>query len=242
MMVDKVQFETEIAEMKLDEEVPLYNKQRAEMIYLLLKKKGVKRVLDVGCGLGKVTTYLSKKGLDATGIDISPRLIALAKKKASNLDVNTTFEAVDLERYNPTEKFDAVLFAGVLEHIDAEVTMMRNSKKVLKENGHIVITDKPAFHSLFTKRDARIGHIRRYSKKSLRRKLSLAGYKEINIKYYNFLMLFGTLYLLLFNKDEYPYGSGGKSMNTFLNFWYKNFENKFLFPIGDRLIATAKPK
>ncbi|OIJ88496.1 class I SAM-dependent DNA methyltransferase [Streptomyces colonosanans] len=35
---------------------------------------------DLGCGPGRVTTYLDKLGLDAFGIDLSPEMIAVARK------------------------------------------------------------------------------------------------------------------------------------------------------------------
>ncbi|MER7515732.1 class I SAM-dependent methyltransferase [Streptomyces sp. NPDC126499] len=37
-------------------------------------------VADVGCGPGKVTAYLTRAGVDAFGIDLSPRMVALARR------------------------------------------------------------------------------------------------------------------------------------------------------------------
>ncbi len=37
-------------------------------------------VLDVGCGPGQVTAYLAKRGLDVSGIDLSPRMIEHARR------------------------------------------------------------------------------------------------------------------------------------------------------------------
>lgn len=85
------QFQTELAEMTLDREVEKYNDQRAEGIYKLIRKTGARRILDVGCGLGKVTIYLAQKGLDITGIDISGRLISLAKQKSFEKNVPVNF-------------------------------------------------------------------------------------------------------------------------------------------------------
>jgi SAM-dependent methyltransferase len=37
-------------------------------------------VLDVGCGPGTVTAYLAERGLDASGVDLSPRMIENARR------------------------------------------------------------------------------------------------------------------------------------------------------------------
>ena len=241
-MNEKEQLETEIAEMRLDEETPFYNEQRAASIHKILKKANAQRVLDVGCGLGKVTTYLAQQGLDVTGIDISERLIKLAKEKAQKSGLNIHFEVVELDKYVVEEKFDAVLFAGVLEHIEEEGKMMFDAKRLMKEDGKIVITDITAFQFLFMERDRRVGHLRRYTMNRMRKKLEAQGYENIQMKYYNFLMLFGTLYLLIFKKKEYPYGILNPVVNKLIYWWYKHLENNFIFPVADRFIAVASPK
>jgi ubiquinone/menaquinone biosynthesis C-methylase UbiE len=38
-------------------------------------------VLDVGCGPGDVTAYLAERGLDVSGVDLSPRMIAHARRR-----------------------------------------------------------------------------------------------------------------------------------------------------------------
>lgn len=239
-MNSQEQFETEEAEMALDEEVPGYNEQRAEAIYRILKKHNIHRVLDVGCGLGKVTVYLAEKGLDIIGIDISPRMIDLAKKKAREHQVSIDFQAAELNQFLTTKQFDGVLFAGVLEHIENEEQMMRDAQRVLKESGKIIIFDIPLFPWLYHPRDRRVGHLRRYTKSMILNKLTAQGYTNIQLTPYNFLMFFGSLYLLLFKKEEYPYGAVNRVTNTVLHWWYKYLENNFIFPIGDRLIAVAQ--
>ncbi|MBI3026871.1 class I SAM-dependent methyltransferase [Candidatus Woesearchaeota archaeon] len=236
------QYETEAAEMALDRETPLYNEQRAEAIYKLLKSINAYRILDVGCGLGKVSVYLAGKGLDVTGIDISPRLIKLAKDKAKKNKLKVRFECIRLEKIHPKEKFDAVLFAGVLEHIEHEERMMAEARRVLKNNGKILVFDMPTFEWLYTERDRRIGHTKRYTKKLLREKLEKAGYSDIKLAYYNFFCLIPTIYLLITKKKEYPYGALNPALNKLIYWWYKYVENKFIFPIGDRLIAIGTSK
>ncbi|MGY4098212.1 class I SAM-dependent methyltransferase [Nocardia sp. R16R-3T] len=64
------------------------------------------RVADLGCGEGRITAYLAKLGLDIFGIDLSPRLLELARAQYPTLE----FEEGSLE-YLDTG--DAAL-AGIL--------------------------------------------------------------------------------------------------------------------------------
>ena len=238
-MNSQEQYETEKAEKALEKFVPEYNIQRAEAIYKILKNENVHRVLDVGCGLGKVTVHLAKRGMDVTGVDISPDLIYLAKEKALKNNVNVKFILGELNKVEFKKKFDAVLFAGVLEHVEDEVSMMNAAKKSIKKNGKIVVFDLSTFDFLYSPRDKRIGHTKRYSKALSHRLLSEAGYSDIKLIYYNFLMLFGSLYLWIFKKEEYPYSALNPQLNKLIGLWYKHIENRFIFPIGDRIIAIG---
>ena len=51
----------------------------------LVTKTGKPRVLDVGCGSGVATAALAAAGLDVTGIDLSPNMIAQARQRNPGL-------------------------------------------------------------------------------------------------------------------------------------------------------------
>ena len=42
-------------------------------------------VLDIGCGVGRVTSYLHSRGLNVSGIDLSPEMIAVARRAHPHL-------------------------------------------------------------------------------------------------------------------------------------------------------------
>jgi ubiquinone/menaquinone biosynthesis C-methylase UbiE len=52
------------------------------------------RVVDVGCGPGRITAHLAELGLDVHGIDLSPAMVAEARRRHPELD----FEVGDLQR------------------------------------------------------------------------------------------------------------------------------------------------
>jgi 2-polyprenyl-3-methyl-5-hydroxy-6-metoxy-1,4-benzoquinol methylase len=74
-----------------------------------------KNVLDIGCGEGDLATMISFAGAERVhAIDYSDKAIDISKKRI-NLD-NVFFECMDGN--DVTDKYDVIVMAGVLEHID----------------------------------------------------------------------------------------------------------------------------
>ena len=76
------------------------------------------RVLDFGCGVGRLTLALSPQADQVIGVDISPPHLRLAEERASQVGIaNVLFEAIaaidDLDRYRG---FDLVISLIVLQH------------------------------------------------------------------------------------------------------------------------------
>src|SRR5664279_5627086 len=81
-------------------------------VFLALVRSGavLGRVLDVGCGTGEHALMAAELGLDATGIDSSPRAIALAEQKAKGRGLAPRFLVADaLEIGSRNEHYDTVL-------------------------------------------------------------------------------------------------------------------------------------
>ena len=77
------------------------------------------RVLDVGCGTGEHALMAAELGLDATGVDFSPKAIRLAEQKARERNLDPHFvvaDALDLE--SSGDKFDTVLDCGLFHVFD----------------------------------------------------------------------------------------------------------------------------
>lgn len=78
----------------------------------LLEERGVRSVLDVGCGNGRFLEMAAERGYDGVGIDISERMREIAKERG--VDVYSAINDVSRE-------FDAaVLIADVLNYIPKE--------------------------------------------------------------------------------------------------------------------------
>lgn len=77
------------------------------------------RVLDVGCGVGRWSSLLAARGGLVTGMDLSPTMIAEARRRAGAMGVanRCRFLVQDLARLDAGETFDLVLGVTVLQHI-----------------------------------------------------------------------------------------------------------------------------
>jgi len=104
--------------------------------YVLFEKYAEgKNILDVGCGEGYVTAYLSKAAKHATGIDVDGKVIKMAKKRFLNIK-NLSFYKMSGDNLDfLPHSFDVVVSAQSIEHIKNDNKFLENVKRVLKSNG-----------------------------------------------------------------------------------------------------------
>lgn len=77
------------------------------------------RVLDAGCGTGEQTLLAAARGADAVGVDVSPRAIEQARRKAADRGLTARFEvgdALSLGQLGLT--FDTVIDSGLFHVFD----------------------------------------------------------------------------------------------------------------------------
>jgi len=67
------------------------------------------RILDVGCGTGRHSIELAKRGYQVTGIDLSPGMLAVAKRKAAAASVQIEFIEADATAFETKEPYDGAL-------------------------------------------------------------------------------------------------------------------------------------
>ncbi len=99
------------------------------------------RVLDIGCGTADIRPYLGRS-VSYTGIDMSEPYIKHDQKTYRG-DPSTTFIRENLNRYNPSHRYDIVLLMGVLHHIsDGEARGLLSAlPRVLRPGGRAITMD-----------------------------------------------------------------------------------------------------
>jgi SAM-dependent methyltransferase len=113
------------------------------------------RALDVGCGVGRWSRVLARRGAHVTGIDLSPTMIAQARRRArqAGLIDRCRFMTQDLSALEAGERFDLILGVTVLQHIldpDALRAAVTRMTDHLAEGGRMVLLEaaptRPANH------------------------------------------------------------------------------------------------
>jgi SAM-dependent methyltransferase len=86
--------------------------------FLLRHLRDSDDVLDIGCNCGDLTSLISKKARQITGIDYNASLIAEAREKFK--DSGITFIAADAIEYleKNYHRFDVIILSHILEHLD----------------------------------------------------------------------------------------------------------------------------
>lgn len=98
-------------------------------------------VLDVGCGGGILSEPLCRMGGTVTGIDVTEKLIGVAKLHAeqSNLTIDYRHTSAETLADNG-EKFDVVICSEVIEHVPTPQDLVTTLSKLVKPNGIVFIS------------------------------------------------------------------------------------------------------
>ncbi|MFC1657871.1 glycosyltransferase [Candidatus Omnitrophota bacterium] len=203
------------------------------------------KILDVGCGTGANILSFKKLG-DAFGIDASRQAIEFCRKRGIE---NTT--QCPIEKLGFADKtFDIITCIDVLEHVSNPSEALLEIKRVLKDEGKLIIT-VPAFRILWSQHDEALCHLRRYEKSSLLSELYEAGLKAKKTGYLFFISFFAVAPIriirrFLILKQENVHSDTTtlppKILNEFLKFLF-NIEAQlslcFGLPFGTTLYAVA---
>lgn len=84
---------------------PEFYKKYLRFIKMIIRKHKIhpKKILDVACGTGKLAKMLKNEGFEVTGIDSSPEMIKIAKKRGIKCYL------MSMENFKLNEKFDMII-------------------------------------------------------------------------------------------------------------------------------------
>lgn len=144
------------------------------------------RVLEIGAGIGNITTWLLPRDLYLAS-DINPHYLDYLK----NLALGKPYlkvARIDLEDpacFEPWKgQFDTVVCLNVLEHVRDPLQSLRNVHDVLAPGGRLVLY-VPAGQKLYSSLDEVLGHRTRYSQEMLREEFQKTGFTVEVMKDFN---------------------------------------------------------
>jgi ubiquinone/menaquinone biosynthesis C-methylase UbiE len=99
-----------------------------------------KRLLEIGCGTGTDLLQFARGGAQATGVDLTPRSIEIARQRFDLYGQSGTFAIGDAESLAfPDESFDVVYSFGVLHHTPDTERAIGEVHRVLRRGGRAIV-------------------------------------------------------------------------------------------------------
>lgn len=145
-------------------------------------RDGALEIADAGAGYGANLGMLMRYGR-VTALESMPEACA-----AMRMEYGDAIEVQEWQSPTPlNRRFDLILMADVLEHIEDDAAATRWVRDHLKPGGCLVAT-VPAHEMLWTEMDDVTGHYRRYTKPRLRQ-LLVRDFDIQRLSYYNLLLL-----------------------------------------------------
>ena len=96
--------------------------------------------LDLGCGQGRNSFWLASKGFAVTGLDISPVAIEQATEVAAELDVDVSFQSVDLTNWDPAGRvWDLVVLTYLHLSEERRPVVHGAAKRAVAPGGRLVV-------------------------------------------------------------------------------------------------------
>ena len=111
-------------------------------------------IIDLGCGTGRHSIELTKRGYRVTGIDLSESLLERAKEKAKAQNLHIDFQKHDARRLPFKNEFDLAIMIcegafPLMETDEMNYEILKNVYNVLKSPGKIIFTTLNGLFPLF---------------------------------------------------------------------------------------------
>src|SRR5207248_619379 len=140
-------------------------------------------IADLGCGTGMLAAWLTIRGYRVVGLDERPEGLLAARRalpRAWLVQANAT--CLPLRE----AALEGALLLDVLEHVE-ERPLLAEVRRVVRPGGVIIVT-VPAMPWLWGYRDEAAGHLRRYTRRTLARRLTEARLQVEEMRYYQCLL------------------------------------------------------
>jgi 2-polyprenyl-3-methyl-5-hydroxy-6-metoxy-1,4-benzoquinol methylase len=199
------------------------------------------RLLEVGCGQGNITVNLLDREY-VCGVDMNSEYLHFAKDRFREMK---NFEGVQVDITDPnsikelrSRHFSTVIAVNVVEHIKDDVSAVRAMREIIQDEGTVILL-VPAFDLLMSPYDRMVGHYRRYTKATLEKTMSEAGFVVEKVFYFNMIGAFGWWLNYVLLKRTIP-GTGAVALLERLVPLQRKIESIISPPFGISVIAIGR--
>lgn len=198
-----------------------FNRWMFETIFPFSKGK----ILEIGSGIGNISEHFIKEECEITLTDFRKEYCVALRKKFESSPNLLGVESIDLihtdfaqEYSNHLNSYDTVFALNVIEHIENDILAIENCKKLLKQDGNLIIL-VPSYNNLYNKFDEELGHCRRYTIKSLSKLFIKNDFEILNTRYFNLIGILGWFFSGKILKKEIIPASQMKIYNKMVPIW-----------------------
>jgi SAM-dependent methyltransferase len=112
------------------------------------------KILDIGCGTGRHSIELAKRGYDVTGIDLSESMLAKARLNATDQNVKVNFMLGDARNLPFENNFELAIMIceggfPLMETDELNFMILQSARKAIKEGGKLIFTTLNGLFPLF---------------------------------------------------------------------------------------------
>ena len=135
---------------RYDETAELYDERYAEIQsekygQVAIRLRKVEKILDLGCGTGMFLSELVEHGRLVVGVDVSPKMLKIAKKRA----VGANLILADADHLPFTNGcFDAVVSITLLQNMPDPSATTKEIARITKSGGMVILTTLKRKHAL----------------------------------------------------------------------------------------------
>lgn len=217
-----------------------------EFVYERMRPYLGEAVLELGAGIGNLTSLFLRDGRTVKAIDIDQALVDVHRSRIA-ASVHLAVECIsiqDLERREGGNRYDSVVSSNVLEHIpDGELEEVVDSMYRLLKPGGTSVHWVPAFQSIFGSLDRSFRHVRRFSRSEGRRLFEARGFAVESCSYWNMPGFFGWWFYGRILRAAAISRSSALTYDRFVVPVLNVVEPKIWRPFGQSLlIAARKPR
>ncbi len=156
--------------------------------HLPLGQRTRRRVIDLGAGCGGFIRYARSVGLfPDSHLAVADSSLDALEFCRQTLPAETAAYQIDLLDLGWSNRWDVVLLLDVIEHIPDDGAALRGVFEAMSSGGYCLVT-VPALQQLWSWNDEVVGHQRRYSVSQLSERLSAAGFRVLDARYFMFLL------------------------------------------------------